>query len=131
VIEVKSESNQGSHSAPFPRPLVEFFVKAFSDAEDIVFDPFLGSGSTMAAAEALGRTGYGIEISPAYCDVVLCRISNLTGEDPALAATGQSLSEVAAERGIAIEQAKNPRCATRGASAQRAGAALPTSSEIR
>src|ERR1035437_7351098 len=33
VIEVKSESSQGSHSAPFPRALVEFFVKAFSDEE--------------------------------------------------------------------------------------------------
>ena len=54
VVEVKSESGQGSHSAPFPRALVEFFVKAFSDAGDIVFDPFLGSGTTMAAAHVLG-----------------------------------------------------------------------------
>src|SRR5450759_1638193 len=38
VIEVKTESSQGSHSAPFPRPLVEFFVKAFSDAGDVVLD---------------------------------------------------------------------------------------------
>ena len=39
VIEVKTESSQGSHSAPFPRALVEFFVKAFSDPGDVVFDP--------------------------------------------------------------------------------------------
>jgi hypothetical protein len=57
VIEVRTETSQGSHSAPFPRSLVEFFVKAFSDAGDIVFDPFLGSGSTMAAAHVLGRAG--------------------------------------------------------------------------
>jgi len=62
VIELKTESSQGSHSAPFPRALVEFFVKAFSDAGDIVYDPFLGSGSTMAAAHVLGRNGYGCEI---------------------------------------------------------------------
>jgi DNA modification methylase len=109
VIEVKSESSQGSHSAPFPRALVEFFVKAFSDAGDIVLDPFLGSGSTMAAAEVLGRTGYGVEISPAYCDVTLRRISSLTGEQPVLALTGLSIAAVAAERGITIEQVENPK----------------------
>jgi site-specific DNA-methyltransferase (adenine-specific)/site-specific DNA-methyltransferase (cytosine-N4-specific) len=109
VIEVKTESSQGTHSAPFPRPLVEFFVKAFSDASDIVFDPFVGSGTTMAAAEVLGRTGYGIEISPAYCDVALRRISILIGEDPVLAATGQSFHEVAAERGVPIEHVENPK----------------------
>src|ERR1035437_977614 len=46
VIEVKSESSQGSHSAPFPRALVEFFVLAFTDAGDVVFDCFMGSGTT-------------------------------------------------------------------------------------
>jgi hypothetical protein len=39
VIECTTESSQGSHSAPFPRPLVEFFVKSFSDAGDVIFDP--------------------------------------------------------------------------------------------
>jgi len=50
----------------YPRALVEFFVKAFSDPGDIIFDPFLGSGTTMAAAHVLGRVGYGTEISPGY-----------------------------------------------------------------
>jgi DNA modification methylase len=109
VIEVKTESSQGSHSAPFPRALVEFFVKAFSDVGDIVFDPFLGSGTTIAAAHSLDRAGYGIEISPAYCDVALRRIANLTGEVPVLYATGQSMADVAAERGVAIEQGTNPK----------------------
>src|SRR5208337_5014085 len=88
VIEVKSESSQGSHSAPFPRALVEFFLKAFSDPGDVVFDPFMGSGTTMAAAHVLARKGYGCEISPAYCDVILRRIMNLTGETAVLAETG-------------------------------------------
>jgi site-specific DNA-methyltransferase (adenine-specific)/site-specific DNA-methyltransferase (cytosine-N4-specific) len=109
VIEVKTESSQGSHSAPFPRALVEFFVKAFSDAGDIVYDPFLGSGSTMAAAHVLGRNGYGCEISPAYCDVILRRMNELTGEEPVLVATGQSLPEVAFERGVAEDQVQNPK----------------------
>jgi DNA modification methylase len=100
VIEVKSESGQGSHSAPFPRALVEFFVKAFSDAGDIIFDPFMGSGTTTAAALALNRVGYGCEISPAYCDVILRRIERLAEVEPVLAETGERFSEVAAARGV-------------------------------
>ncbi len=100
VIEVKTESSQGSHSAPFPRALVEFFVKAFSDPGDVVFDPFLGSGTTLAAAHVLGRAGYGCEISPAYCDVILRRIEHLAETEPVLAETGEKFSEVAAGRGV-------------------------------
>ena len=44
-----------------------------------VYDPFLGSGTTLIAAEQLGRKCYGIEISPAYCDVIVKRWETLTG----------------------------------------------------
>jgi DNA modification methylase len=44
-----------------------------------VYDPFLGSGTTLIAAEQLGRTCYGLEIEPAYCDVIVERWQNLTG----------------------------------------------------
>jgi DNA modification methylase len=112
VIEVKTESSQGSHSAPFPRPLVEFFVKAFSDPGDIVFDPFLGSGTTIAAAHVLDRAGYGCEISPAYCDVILRRIENLTQTEPVLAETGETFSAVTAARkpNDQLNQGENPAC---------------------
>jgi site-specific DNA-methyltransferase (adenine-specific)/site-specific DNA-methyltransferase (cytosine-N4-specific) len=109
VIEVRSESSQGSHSAPYPRGLVEFFVKAFSDSGDIVCDPFLGSGTTMAAAHVLGRIGCGCEISPAYCDVILRRIMNLTGETAMLAETREPFAAVAESRGVPVDQALNPR----------------------
>ncbi|HPT25158.1 MAG TPA: DNA methyltransferase [Bryobacteraceae bacterium] len=109
VIEAKTESTQGSHSAPFPRALVEFFVKAYSDAGDVVFEPFTGSGTTLAAAHVHGRIGYGIEISPAYCDVILRRMADLTGLEPQLAATGEALSAVAASRGILAAQPEKPK----------------------
>lgn len=54
--------------------------------------------TTMAAAHVLERVGYGIEMSPAYCDVVLRRIAHLTGEEPMLATTRQPLPEVATGR---------------------------------
>lgn len=63
----------------------------------------------MAAAHVLGRTGYGCEISPAYCDVILRRMKELTGEDPVLVDTGQSLREVAQNRGVTEDQVENPK----------------------
>lgn len=105
VIEIKSESSQGSHSAPFPRALVEFFVKAYSDDGDVIFDPFMGSGTTIAAAAGLGRIGVGCELSPAYCDVIVHRISALTGEPAMLQEAGQMFNDVAHERGVTVEAA--------------------------
>jgi DNA modification methylase len=109
VIEVKSESSQGSHSAPFPRALAEFFVKAFSDRGDTVFDPFLGSGTTMAAAHVLERVGLGCEISPAYCDVILRRMEQLAKVEPVLEETGETFAAVAANRGVPMREAADLR----------------------
>jgi DNA modification methylase len=108
VIEVAAESSQGEHSAPFPRALVEFFIKAFSDPGDVVFDPFLGSASTIAAAAVLDRVGYGIEISPAYCDVALRRLMALTGEVAVLQETDQTFPDVAHSRDVPVDEAANP-----------------------
>jgi DNA modification methylase len=49
-----------------------------------VFDPFLGSGTTLIAAEQLDRRCYGMEIDPAYCDIIVKRFENLTGETAVL-----------------------------------------------
>ena len=70
-----------------------------------MFDPFLGSGTTIAAADVLGRKGCGCEISPAYCDVILQRIQHLAETEPVLAETGQRFSEVAVGRGFPANSA--------------------------
>ena len=67
------------HMAAFPVGLPEFFCNAFTDPGDVVVDPFLGSGSTIMAAARSERIGMGLEISPAYCDVVVERWQNFTG----------------------------------------------------
>jgi DNA modification methylase len=109
VIEAKAEGDQGAHSAPFPRALPEFFLKAFSDPGDIAFDPFVGSGTTIAAAHILSRIGYGIEISPAYCDIVLHRIATLVGEEPVLVETNERTGAVAARRDVWANPSPTPR----------------------
>ena len=98
VIEVPAESGQGEHSAPFPRALVEFFIKAFSDTGDVVLDCFMGSGTSSAAAHVLGRNSYGCELSPAYCDVIIGRMQKLGCTSIRLAGDGRTFREIAAER---------------------------------
>jgi DNA modification methylase len=64
-----------------------------------VYDPFLGSGTTLIAAEQLGRKCYGMEISPQYCDVIVKRWETLTGKKAEMEETnGQARTEAAAEQ---------------------------------
>lgn len=67
------------HAAAFPVGLPRFFVLAFSDAGDVVFDPFSGSGSTLIAAHHESRRALAMEISPAYCDVIVERWQRVSG----------------------------------------------------
>jgi DNA modification methylase len=68
------------HPAAFPVGLPEFFIQLFTDEQDTVYDPFVGSGSTLIAAERARRRGYGIEISPGYCDVIVRRWERVSGK---------------------------------------------------
>lgn len=70
------------HSAAYPVGLPQWFVRAYSDAGDVVFDPFMGSGSTLLAAHNEGRIGYGVELSPGYCDMICARFQSVTGIVP-------------------------------------------------
>jgi DNA modification methylase len=66
---------------------VALWAQAVNDGSrqgEIVYDPFLGSGTTLIAAEQLGRKCYGMEISPQYCDVIVTRWETLTGKKATL-----------------------------------------------
>jgi site-specific DNA-methyltransferase (adenine-specific) len=82
VLEISTRKvpNGIAHEAAFPPDLPAFFIKAYSDKGDNVYEPFCGSGTTLIAAEQLGRKCYGMEISPAYCDVIVKRWETLTGK---------------------------------------------------
>jgi hypothetical protein len=69
----------------------------------------MGSGTTIAAAALLNRAGYGCELSPSYCDVILRRIMYLTGETPVLVETGEMFAAVAEARGVPVDQGLNPK----------------------
>jgi DNA modification methylase len=63
---------------------------------DIIFDPFMGSGTTILAAERIGRHAYGLELDPLYVDVAIRRWQAFTKRDAILQATGQTFDEVSA-----------------------------------
>jgi len=92
------------HPAVFPVALPEFVIEAYTDAGDLVFDPFGGSGTTMLAAERTGRVCRSVEIAPEYVDVAIKRFQqNHPAVPVTLMATGQSFEQVAAERTSAID----------------------------
>ena len=83
----------------FPVALPQFVLETYSDEGDIVFEPFGGSGTTMLAAQRIGRKCRSVEIAPEYVDVAIKRFQqNFSGVAVTLAATGQSFEAVASER---------------------------------
>lgn len=69
VLHLSTECSNKNHSASFPYALPEWFIKLFTEENDLVLDPFLGSGTTAVAAKNLNRNYLGIEINPEYCKI--------------------------------------------------------------
>ena len=62
VLHLSTESGNKGHSAAFPQPLPEYFIKLFTKQGGIVLDPFVGSGTSGAAARMLDRRFIGIDL---------------------------------------------------------------------
>jgi len=70
VLHLPTECSNRKHSAAFPIELPSWFIKLFTNEFDTVLDPFMGSGTTLIAAEKLRRNAIGIDIIEEYCDMV-------------------------------------------------------------
>lgn len=73
------------HPTQKPVGVVAPFIEAWTKADEVIFDPFLGSGTTLIACERLGRKCRAIEISSSYCAVAIERWAQTTGKTPILA----------------------------------------------
>jgi DNA modification methylase len=69
-----------------------------TDRGEVVYDPFVGAGTTIIAAETTGRIAYAIDIDPAYVDVAIQRWQNFTGQKAVLADTQETFEQVAITR---------------------------------
>jgi hypothetical protein len=85
-----------AHPTVKPLPLVVDALKDCSRRRGIVLDPFLGSGTTLLAAEKTGRIGRSIELDPQYVDAAIRRWQALTGQDAVLIASGDTFDQRAA-----------------------------------
>ncbi len=74
-----------------------------------MLDAFAGSGTTLIAAANTGRRGYGIELDPHYCDVIVRRMAGAFKVEAIHAATGKSFAEIERERAAtAVEPQPDP-----------------------
>ena len=69
VIHLATECSNRNHSAAFPTALPEWFLNLFTQPDDVVLDPFLGSGTTAVVAKMMGRKYVGIDKDQKYCEM--------------------------------------------------------------
>ena len=81
VLEFDRPSRSTEHPTMKPISLFSYQMANSTAPQGLVYDAFLGSGTTLIAAEQLGRKCYGMELSPQYCDVIVERWQNLTGKE--------------------------------------------------
>ncbi len=87
-----------AHPTVKPVKLVADAIRDCSKRGDIILDPFMGSGTTILAADSIGRRAYGLELDPLYVDVAVRRWQASARRDALLHGTRQTFDEVAAAR---------------------------------
>jgi len=97
-----AEDDFSVHPTVKPVAMIRDALLDVSAPGDLVVDCFLGSGSTLIAAETSQRRCFGVEIDPHYVDVALSRWMALTGQEVVLAATGETFAQVAERRAVKL-----------------------------
>lgn len=90
-----------AHPTVKPIAMVADAMRDCSRRGDLVLDPFTGSGTTILAAERVGRRAYGLEIDPLFVDVAIRRWQSFTKKDAILKASGKTFDEVTSARASA------------------------------
>jgi DNA modification methylase len=95
-----SDARRGLQDHPTVKPaaMLEDALLDLTNRGEIVLDPFLGSGSTLIAADKAGRVCRGVELDPLYVDVIIRRYEAVTGQAAVLADTGETFADLAARR---------------------------------
>ena len=93
-----SDEAKFDHPTQKPIALMQRPIRNHTRRGELVYDPFLGSGTTLAAAEQTGRVCRGLELDPKYVDVIVERWQAMTGQRALLEGCGRSFEEVRLER---------------------------------
>jgi DNA modification methylase len=124
------EQKPTGHSAQKPVECMKRPIENNSSSGQAVYDPFVGSGTTIIAAEMTGRACHAIELHPPYVDVSVIRWQNFTGKEAFLEATGETFAEVIADRqarGLPAPSAGSARLEASCSTPSNAGGAIPGS----
>lgn len=81
ILKIDRPKQNKDHPTMKPVELIRRCIENSSNPDENILDPFAGSGSTLLAAEATGRIGYGIELDPRYVDVIVRRLEQATGSE--------------------------------------------------
>jgi len=100
-IANKDQDEKTVHGTQKPVECMRRPILNNSSPGQAVYEPFMGSGTTLIAAETTGRVCYGIELNPAYVDVAVERWQQFTGKEALLAETGESFADLKSKRQIA------------------------------
>jgi DNA modification methylase len=93
-----SDEEKYDHPTQKPVDLMRRPILNHTKRGELVYEPFLGSGTTLAAAEMTDRVCYGLELDPKYVDVVVQRWQTLSGKQAILDGDGRTFEAVAEER---------------------------------
>jgi DNA modification methylase len=93
-----SDEQKFDHPTQKPVELMRLPILNHTKRGEMVYEPFLGSGTTLAAAELTERVCYGIELDPKYVDVICKRYAQLTNQPVILDGDGRRFEEIAEER---------------------------------
>jgi DNA modification methylase len=75
VIDFSIRGEMPNHPSPKPIEAMRKLIETFSDAGELILDPFAGSGTTLVAAKLLGRPSIGIEMNEKYCQIIVDRLN--------------------------------------------------------
>jgi DNA modification methylase len=95
-IPSKDQDAQTVHGTQKPVECMRRPIENNSSPGQAVYEPFIGSGTTLIAAEISGRVCLGIELNPAYVDVAVQRWQDFTGEAAVLESSGERFDDVSA-----------------------------------
>lgn len=100
IWPIDHRKSETGHSTQKPIDCMQRPMENNSSAGQAVYDPFVGSGTSIIAAERTGRVCHAIEINPAFVDVAVKRWMQFTGKAAIHEATGQTFDQLSADRGV-------------------------------
>ena len=109
-IENRHQDAKTVHSTQKPVECMRRPILNHTKHGELVYDPFLGSGTTLIAAELTDRICCGLELDPRYCDVIVERWQNLTGKQATLDGGAETFEQVKQGRRMAAEDAIKEHC---------------------